>query len=193
MLFDIPCVIFAGGKSSRMGRDKALLPFGTYKTLTQYQLNNLNKIFKNVYISCKSKDKFDFDASFIEDIKTDDDIYAPTNGFIAIFEHLKSDRFFAISVDAPFISKKEIEKIVKADTDKLDTVIAKTEFGIQPLCGIYHNSLKSKFMQMYKNNNHKLGFLLSSSKTVFVEFDDEKPFLNLNHPHEYEAAKEISL
>ncbi|HIP14156.1 MAG TPA: molybdenum cofactor guanylyltransferase, partial [Sulfurimonas autotrophica] len=26
-MFDIPCVIFAGGKSSRMGENKTLLPF----------------------------------------------------------------------------------------------------------------------------------------------------------------------
>ena len=31
-------------------------------------------------------------------------------------------------------------------------------------------------------------FLLKSSNTTYVEFDDEKPFLNLNHPHEYEEA-----
>lgn len=44
MLLDIPCVIFAGGKSSRMGEDKALLPFGNFKTLTQYQLTRLQKV-----------------------------------------------------------------------------------------------------------------------------------------------------
>ncbi len=33
MIQDIPLVIFAGGKSSRMGKDKALLPFGGYSTL----------------------------------------------------------------------------------------------------------------------------------------------------------------
>ncbi|MDQ1268445.1 MAG: molybdenum cofactor guanylyltransferase, partial [Campylobacterota bacterium] len=69
-MFDIPCVIFAGGKSSRMGKDKSLLPFGTFDTLTEFQLNRLGKIFKNVYISCKEKSKFNFEAEFIEDIKT---------------------------------------------------------------------------------------------------------------------------
>ena len=60
MLYDMPMVIFAGGKSSRMGQDKALMPFGKYNSLAQYQCERLSKIFKNIYISSKTN-KFDFD------------------------------------------------------------------------------------------------------------------------------------
>ena len=70
-MYDIPCVIFAGGKSSRMKKDKSLLPFGGFDTLTQFQLFCLQKLFKTVYISCKDKSKFNFEASFIEDLKSD--------------------------------------------------------------------------------------------------------------------------
>ncbi len=191
-MLDIPCVIFAGGKSSRMGEDKALLPFAKEKTLTQYQLIRLSKIFKTVYISCKFKNKFNFNANFIEDIKSTS-TYAPTAGFIAIFNQIKEDKFFAISVDSPFITQSEIFKIIKEDNNNTDAVIAKTKFGIQPMCGIYHNSLKPKFIDMQKNDTHKLSFLLKSSKTNFVYFDDEKPFLNLNYPDDYKKALKISL
>lgn len=189
-MYDIPCVIFAGGRSSRMGEDKALLPFGGFDTLTQFQLHKLSKIFNRVYISCKTKDKFDFNANFIEDINTDN-IYAPTAGFIAVFESLKCEKFFAISVDTPFVSRDEIEKIIDADTNELDATIAKTASGVQPLCGIYHRTLQNKFIDMVKEDNHKLGFVLKSSKTTFVDFEDEKPFLNLNHPHEYQEALKL--
>jgi len=188
-MFDIPCVIFAGGKSSRMGEDKSLLPFGNFDTLTQFQLHRLQKIFKTVYISCKDKSKFDFDANFIEDVKTDN-IYAPTAGFIAIFEALHVGSFFALSVDSPFVSESEINKIIKEDSlhVEVDATIAKTISAIQPMCGIYHRSLEEKFKKMLEEDNHKLGFLLKSSNTLHVEFENEKAFLNLNHPHEYEKA-----
>jgi molybdopterin-guanine dinucleotide biosynthesis protein A len=188
-VIDIPCVIFAGGKSSRMGEDKSLLPFGNYKTLTEYQLSRLQKIFKKVYISCKNKNKFDFDANFIEDIKTNN-IYAPTTGFISVFDSLHVESFFALSVDSPFVSKEEINKIMQKDSlhVDIDACIAKTSSGIQPMCGIYHRSLENKFLKMLKEDNHKLGFLLKSSNTLHVEFDNETAFLNLNHPHEYEKA-----
>jgi len=187
-MLDLPCVIFAGGKSSRMGEDKALLPFANSSTLTEYQLQKLQKLFKNVYISCKSKNKFDFDASFIEDVKTNEDIFAPTTGFVAIFKELKEERFFAISVDSPFISKEIIEKIIEKDSLHVDATIAKTAFGMQPMCGIYHRSLEKKFLYMLKENNHKLGYLLKTSNTNFIEFEDEKAFLNLNNPQEYQEA-----
>ena len=184
-MFQIPCVIFAGGKSSRMKEDKSLLPFAGFNTLTQYQYSRLSKIFNNVYISCKDKNKFDFDANFIEDTK--DKTFAPTSGFLAIYEQLQRD-FFAISVDTPFLNNTEIEKIIDHDRADADATIAKTNFGIHPICGIYHYSLKDKFILMDRENNHKLGFLLKNSNTIFVDFNDEKPFLNLNHPHEYQEA-----
>jgi len=190
-MLNIPCVIFAGGKSSRMGEDKSLLPFGSFDTLTQYQLSKLSKIFKTVYISCKDKSKFDFEADFIEDVQTDD-VFAPTAGFVAIFEKLKTDRFFAISVDAPFISEKEINQILHVDTSEYDATIAKTTYGIQPMCGIYHRSLQNEFVFMLKNDNHRLSQLLKTHKTNIIFFEDEKPFLNLNHPHEYKEAVKIS-
>lgn len=186
-MLDIPCVIFAGGKSSRMGEDKSLLPFGTFNTLTEFQLNRLGKIFKKIYISCKESSKFNFEAEFIEDIKTDS-IYAPTAGFISVFEALKCEKFFAISVDSPFIGEDEIKKIVQADKADADATVAKTPRGIEPMCGIYHRSTEKKFAAMLHENSHKLGFLLKISKTIYVQFEDEKPFLNLNHPHEYQEA-----
>lgn len=186
-MFDTPCIIFAGGKSSRMGEDKALLPFGSFSTLSEFQLHHLSKIFKNVSISCKDKSKFHFQAHFIEDAKTSL-TYAPTAGFVAIFETLKCERFFALSVDTPFVGKDVIEKLLSADTADNDATIAKTASGMQPMCGIYHRTLAPKFEIMLQEENHKLGYLLKNAKTLFVDFEDEKPFLNLNHPHEYKEA-----
>lgn len=170
-----------------MGEDKALLPFADYNTLTEFQLTRLKKLFKTVYISCKDESIFDFNASFIEDIKTDS-TYAPTLGFISVFNHIKEDSFFVISVDSPFIDINEIETILHADTKESDATIAKTDSGIHPMCGIYHRSLQNNFLEMLQNDNHKLGLLLKNSNTNYVYFEDEKPFLNLNHPNEYQIA-----
>ena len=189
-MLEIPCVIFAGGKSSRMGEDKALLPFGSFNTLTQFQLHRLQKIFKNVYISTKEHSKFDFEANFIEDIKTKN-IYAPTAGFVAIFKKLECERFFVLSVDSPFVSEDEILQIIKSDTPLVDATIATTDLGMQPMCGVYHRSLEPKFIDMLQQNRHKLGYLLKSSKTTFVTFNAESRFLNLNHPKEYQEAVKI--
>lgn len=190
-MYDLPCVIFAGGKSSRMKEDKALLPFATFSTLTEYQHSRLSKLFKNVYISTKCKDKFNFSANFIIDEREQEPIYAPTLAFISAFKALHVEKIFVISVDSPFITQKEIEKLLNADinaSEKIDATIAKTSEGIQPMCGVYHISLLESFLDMQKNATHKLGSLLKKSKTNYVFFEDEKTFLNLNHPNEYKEA-----
>ncbi|MFT5661762.1 MAG: molybdopterin-guanine dinucleotide biosynthesis protein A [Sulfurimonas sp.] len=186
-MLTIPCILFAGGKSSRMGEDKALLPFGEFSTLTEFQLNKLQKIFKNVYISCKNKNKFNFTANFIEDIPTDN-VYAPTTGFIASFEKLQCEKFFAMSVDTPFINETQINDLVRMDNNNLDATIATLKDKMQPMCGIYHKSLHKHFIKMLETNTHKLGFLLKNSNTQYINFDNEKSFLNLNNPSQYKEA-----
>ncbi len=186
-MFDLPCVIFAGGKSSRMGQDKSLLPFGGYDTLVQYQYERLKHLFKDVCISAKSADKLTFDAPVIED-PAGCNVFAPTAGFVSLFQTLKDARVFVLSVDTPFVTKTEIRALVEADTDDTDAVIARTASGSHPMCGIYHRSLLPDFESMLREENHRLGMLLKKSRTRFVDFDDECPFMNLNHPHEYEKA-----
>ncbi len=186
-MFTIPCVIFAGGKSSRMGEDKSLLPFGEESSLTQFQYKRLQHFFSHVYISCKDASKFDFDADFIIDPILSS-TYAPTAGFVALFEHLPDDRVFVISVDTPFVDEKEIQQLFDADDDNLDAVVARSPEGMHPMCGIYHRSLEEKFIKMYRDDTHKLGMLLKQSKTKEVNFDSDLAFSNLNLPHEYQAA-----
>ncbi len=188
--FPLTCVIFAGGKSSRMGQDKSLLPFGGCTTLAEYQHLRLSPLFKRTLISAKERDKFDFDADVIPDI-VETGIYAPTAGFVSAFEHLDDERIFVLSVDTPFVTAEEIESLLANDSNTLDAVIAKTASGSHPMCGIYHRSLLTSFKRMLDNDNHRLGQLLKEAKTCFVSFDNEAAFANLNHPHEYEAALKV--
>ncbi len=186
-MFDITCVIFAGGRSSRMGQDKSLLPFGNYSSLTEYQLERLSKLFKRICISSKEADKFDFEADVIPDM-VETGIYAPTAGFVSVFEHLSDERIFVLSVDTPFVEEKQIVKLLERDEAGVDAVIAKTFTGTHPMCGIYHRRLLGSFKKMLEEDNHRLGQLLKNSETIFVPFAEEEAFANLNHPEEYEAA-----
>jgi len=188
--FDLPCVIFAGGKSRRMGRNKALLPFGEHPSLAQFQYERLCAYFSATYLSVKHAEKFPDCCALIID-ETAPTIYAPTAGFVSIFKTLPNERFFALSVDTPFIDKAIIGALVDADRDDIDAVIARTPLGVHPLCGIYHRRLLSPFLQMEQTHRHSLKKLLECRKVVYVDFSEEESFLNLNHPQDYEAALEI--
>ncbi len=188
-MLQTPCVLFAGGRSSRMGTDKSLLPFGGFETLAEFQYIRLSKIFSHVYISCKDKSTFPFNAEFIEDSKISN-TYAPTLGFISAFESL-GESFFALSVDSPFVDEEIIKKLLKMDRKNDDATVAKTIEGVEPLCGVYHPSLHLHFQKMLMKKQHKLGVLLKNSKTQFINFKEKEKFLNLNHPCEYKKALRI--
>ena len=136
-MIDIPCIIFAGGKSSRMGEDKALLPFGEFSTLTEFQLHKLQKIFTHVYISCKDKNKFHFKAQFIEDIQSHN-VYAPTTGFLAVFEKFQFSKFFVLSVDTPFVNKNEITIAIIGVIIQVKYVFFVTGFEKVILCPFFN-------------------------------------------------------
>jgi len=188
-LYAIPCVLFAGGKSSRMGEDKAFLPFCEHDSLIKYQVERLKEIFSRVYISAKNEDKFkDLDAIVIKDVLYND-ISAPTTGFLNIFRQLKTENaFFAISVDTPFVNKVIIDKLIQAKGSDSEAVIVRTPSGIHPLCGIYTHELEEPMKEMMESGDHKITKLLKRSNVVYVDVEDDDLLLNLNTPDEYQKA-----
>jgi len=180
-------VIFAGGKSSRMGKDKALLPFGEYTTLSEFQYKKLNMLFSQVYLSAK-ENKFDFKCPVITDTFKED---SPLVGIISIFETLEIEEVFILSVDAPFINQAVIESIYEEENKEYDVIVAQSPSGTQPLCGIYKKSILALAYQQLEKNNHKLHDLLSLARTLYVPFKDDTLFSNLNHPDEYQQALKI--
>lgn len=183
-------IIFAGGKSSRMGEDKALLPFGKYKTLTDYQYEKLKKIFHTVSISAK-ENKFDSNYPVIIDIYKES---SPLVGLLSIFQTLKEvNEVFILSVDAPFVDERVIKHIMEKKFKASDAIIAKSPNGLQPLCGLYKRSISVHAYKQYEKNNHKLQDLLAIAETETVIFEENQPFTNLNYPKEYEEALKFTL
>ncbi len=189
MKHTIPAIIFAGGKSSRMGQDKALLPFANCNTLSEFQYKRLSVLFDKVYISSK-EEKFDFDVTIITDQYEES---SPLVGIISVFETLKENEVFILSVDAPFVSVEIIGTLLNQGKE-CDAVIAESSSGVQPLCGLYRRSLLPLAKRHLEEGNHRLNALLKKANTQFITFKEDEAFTNLNHPHEYEnALKTISL
>ncbi len=178
-------VIVAGGKSSRMQKDKALLPFGDASSLTEYQYKRLSKLFFKVYISAK-EDKFNFEVNMIRDVNKE---HSPLVALISIFENLKYDEVFVLSVDAPFVDEKLIAKLYQYANLEADVIVAKSDRGIEPLCAIYRRSFLSLARQALSMKNHRLQSLFEVLKVKKVVIEDEASFMNLNYPKDYERAK----
>jgi molybdopterin-guanine dinucleotide biosynthesis protein A len=177
-------IIFAGGKSSRMGEDKALLPFKEYSTLAEYQYSRLLKIFNNVYISAKSN-KFNFSVKVIEDRYVQS---SPLVALISIFETLDIDEVFILGVDVPFIDRDIIKRLYSCASLSKDIIVAISPNGIEPLCGIYKRAILPIAQNLLSADNHRLNNLLNSCNSQFIYFNSRDKFLNLNTPDDYNRA-----
>jgi len=184
----LPLVIVAGGKSSRMGSDKALLPFGDQPTLTQYQLYRLSPYFKSIHVSAKNAEKFDFEASFINDIAAYDD-HSPLVALLSILDYFNTP-VCVLSVDTPFVTPTVFETLYSHLNENVDALVATSASSSHQLCAIYTPAIKPIIASLLKNNEHKIRLVLAQARTRFIAFEDDSLFSNLNHPYEYESAKE---
>lgn len=175
------CVILAGGKSSRMGQDKALLPFENFPTLTHFQVNKFKSAFKNVLVSAKF-DKFNGEFELIKDIFED---FSPMNGLYSILSNFKNQNVFIIPVDMPFVSFKTINLLYE-NLDDYEICVAKDRKNLHSLCGIYSSNLSFEALNLYKNGVNKIRNLFKKSKFKSVLFKNSEEFLNLNYFSEYE-------
>lgn len=184
-------IILAGGKSSRMQRDKSLLEFAGEPSLTHFVAKKLSHIFKNVYVSAKA-DKFTNIKSNLKlNVLLDENVdqYSPMSALATILQSLDKPVFIQ-PVDMPFISIKSILSLAKY-SDKFDAVVAASDKNIHNLCGFFSPNLAVLAKRLYNQNNHKIGFLLSLCNLKVLNFKDENEFKNINYPHEYkEALKE---
>ena len=183
--FEITCVILSGGKSSRMGEDKSLLPFSTSKTLIEYQYQRLKPYFKDIYISSKT-DKFDFiDKNFLI-LDENKDIYSPILALDTIFDKLKNQKIFIITVDTPLVTIESISRLIK-ESENYDVCIAQTE-RTHNLCGIFSSNISLSIKTMITNNIHKINYLIKNNEYNLVDFPNNSDFININNKTEYKMA-----
>jgi molybdopterin-guanine dinucleotide biosynthesis protein A len=188
MKYTIPAIIFAGGKSSRMGEDKSLMPFRNYPTLSEFQYHKLQQYFDDVYLSAKT-DKFTFPSKVLTDKYKES---SPLVGLISVLEQLDCEAIFILSVDAPLVDENVIKKLWEAYIEeknkkdsKIHAILAKSPSGLQPLCGIYKKSILNSANINMKKNKHSLKSLLNVCSTRSVLFTQDTAFTNVNTQDDY--------
>ena len=184
-----PIVILSGGKSSRMGSDKSLLPFNSFNTLIEYQYFKLQKIFKEVYISSK-EDKFEFLEDKSKLILDSSSTYSPMVALEQILKSFENSYVFIIAVDIPFLKKDTIYDLYEniKDTTYQAIIAVDGNKNRHNLCGFYHTSVIESIDELLKKDIHKIGTLLQNINSTQIEFKKTEEFLNLNDQDQYKKA-----
>lgn len=167
-----------------MGRDKTLLPFGEYPTLTHYQFDKFSKIFDSVFVSSKVQ-KFEPSLPLIKDAFED---YTPMGALYSVLSNFKDRAIFIIPADMPFVKFETIGKLY----DEFEEIcVARDDKFTHSLCGFYSSSLANLALEFYQKDMHKISNLFDKAKFKSIKFEDSEQFFNVNYPDEYEKSKEI--
>lgn len=106
-------VILCGGNSTRMGTDKALLPFGDC-CLIQYMVEKFKPYFSKIYLSVKIKGDY---AHLNLPVTEIPDIYpnaGPMSGVFSCLSMIDEPNAFFMSVDTPFLEPQTAVTILES-------------------------------------------------------------------------------
>ncbi len=187
---DIPCVLLAGGKSSRfitnnIQTNKALMPFESHSSLLEYQYTRFLKLFKKVIISAKKS--YELNAPYL--LERESDLFSPLFGIYNAFLTLQTPYIFFIPIDTPLVSFGSIKAL--CGIKNFSVVYAKSPTKEHYLISLWHQNNLNALSHAFKTQNYRLSDLVKNTSSIAMHLDKEEEFLNLNTLKDYELAVQI--
>jgi molybdopterin-guanine dinucleotide biosynthesis protein A len=188
---DVTIAILAGGKSTRMGRDKAFVEFQG-RTLLARSLDLARTVSADVLI-VGSEEKFAPFASVVEDEFPN---CGPLGGIHAALRSSHTDLNLVLAVDMPFVTQSLLQYLIAQarETPEAMAMVPGGDGGWQPLCAVYRRKFAVAAEQALRAGRNKIDLLFDSASTRVIEKDElqragfsSDVFRNLNTPEELQA------
>ncbi len=185
---DIAAFILAGGKSSRMGTDKAFIDYDG-RTLLARALDLARSVTPDVRI-VGSAEKFAPFAPVVEDIFRD---CGPLGGIHAALRSSLTELNVMLAVDTPFVSWAFLQYLLSQARGAPDAtvVVPRDEAGSQPLCAIYRREFADAAESALRAGRNRIDVLFNTVRTRVIEPQElecagfsRAIFRNLNTPEE---------
>lgn len=186
----IGCVILAGGKSSRMGEDKALLEFEGGKFIDR--IAEELSFFEERIVACGNERelsiKNDDEWEMVRDIFPG---HGPIGGLHAALKGCESECMFCISCDVPLITKNLVDRMCyeMGEVPETDVLIAVTaDERYHPLCGVYRKELWTLLEKNIRQDKNRLMGIYNNCNVRYMKLDEEmsRQLTNVNTREEYE-------
>jgi molybdopterin-guanine dinucleotide biosynthesis protein A len=190
---DVTAFILAGGKSTRMGTDKAFVECEG-RTLLARALDLARSVTPHVRV-VGSRDKFAPFAPVVEDIFCN---CGPLGGIHAGLRASLTELNLMLAVDTPFVSWAFLQFLISQAraTPEAAAVVPFDGEGWQPLCAIYRRGFADAAENALRAGQNRIDSLFDAARTrVIVREEMEGAgfsraiFRNLNTPEELEAEK----
>ncbi len=199
-------VILAGGKSIRMGKDKAFLHISDETFIERLYISG-RKSFDRVLISTDTKEHAALIVSVLpleeqSKIEIITDRYpdrGPLGALCTIFEETDLDRFAVVPVDVPNASMdfllelyEKLDELATAAAKVKPIIIAESDHEkFEPLVGVYDRDAYPLLKEaLDRNDNKVIRVITGYFEAVKLEEEQKKAFRNVNTKTDYKELEQ---
>jgi molybdopterin-guanine dinucleotide biosynthesis protein A len=184
-------LVLAGGMSTRMGQDKAALRYhGKPQMAHCHEL--LSAYCERVFVSCRSDQAVEESLADYA-IITDSFVgIGPMGGILSALKAEPAAAWLVLACDLPFVTEETLETLVHCRNPfKLATAFTSANDGFpEPLCAIYEPKSVHRLLAFLARGYQCPRKVLINSDIQLIEAPEHGELDNVNHPHEYEAARD---
>ncbi|WHY77517.1 molybdenum cofactor guanylyltransferase [Neobacillus sp. WH10] len=187
-------IILAGGKSSRMGTNKALLKINEKSNIERIA-DKLKLLFDDIILVTNDSEQYKFLG--IKMVPDDYPGMGPLAGVHAGLLASDYDVNFIVACDMPFVST-ELAEVLVNNCGHYDAVIPVINGKQHPLFAVFQKRAAEEAANCIEAGELRMKHLLDHLNVLYVTetelqtystLDLERVFFNMNHPNEYEDAK----
>lgn len=177
--------ILAGGGSTRMGRDKALLRYGG-ETLLERLARELSG--GELLISAAHPGAYErFGYRVVYDERRG---VGPIEGIRRLLTEAESERLFLCAADMPLLRRELAEYVGEFVSSDYDCCIVTSGGRLQPLCGVYAKSALPVIEEQLAAGRYRLSDVLRRARTKYIPLEytrfDARMLENVNTPRDFE-------
>lgn len=182
---NLDAFILIGGRSSRMGRDKATLEIGG-KTFVERARDTISNAFPASAITLVAArlDQVSNDLPVIVDIHKD---RGPLGGLDAALKHSTEDCAFILACDMPLVTETSLQFLASFIDGDHDAVVPIQPDGrLQPLCAFYRVAACQSVVNEMLSSTDTLATaaIFDRVRTCTVQVSGDV-FTNVNTPEEF--------
>jgi molybdopterin-guanine dinucleotide biosynthesis protein A len=182
--------LLAGGQSSRMGRDKALLPVaGANCVMGQRQLDVLRDLEPAaIFWSGQPRHGLPEDVHVVSD---EIENLGPLAGISACLNRCESDLLVVLAIDLPRMSATYLRSLLAQCSSARGVVVQHDEF-FEPLAAVYPKSMRELALEHLHQKQLALQALMREAvkrkllNVVSLDENDVPLFKNVNTPDDLE-------
>ncbi len=182
-------LVLAGGKSSRMKKDKAGLMYHG-KPQVQCAFELLELFCEKVFVSARREQKFRQKYERIADDRKFRKI-GPLGGILSATEKYPFSAWLVLACDLPFVTKETLRHLIRyRNSKRIATAYRSSHGGLpEPLCAIYEPSARKVQLKFLKKGIHCPRKILINSRAKLLKLKDKQALDNVNTPAEFKQAR----